>query len=202
MSLDRSLKSANALIRHRNVLTRGERLDKLKEEEKWDESKSPLGLPKVAHRKAAVVKAVKEETAEGAAAPGTPGTRAATGAAAATAPAAGGAKGAAPAPAAGTKPAAGARSAAAHQVCRRAGREEEVIRAWRIQGSANGGTHASCRPVFRTSNLHPRSSLHEDPCQFHLPPRALDRRFGHPQGLRSRGQDEGPDQFLDRSARF
>ena len=35
MSLDRSLKSANALIRHRNVLTRAERLEKLKEQEKW-----------------------------------------------------------------------------------------------------------------------------------------------------------------------
>jgi len=89
MSLDRSLKSASALVRHRNVLTRGERLEKLKEAEKWDETKSPLGLPKVAHRKAAVIKAVKEETAEGAAAAGaTP--------AAGAAPAAG-AKGAAPA---------------------------------------------------------------------------------------------------------
>src|SRR3954452_24179571 len=81
MSLDRSLKAANALIRHRNVLTRGERLDKLKEAEKWNEDKSPLGLPKVAHRKMAIAKAVKEETAEGA----VPGA----------APAADGAKGAA-----------------------------------------------------------------------------------------------------------
>ena len=34
MSLDRSLKGANALVRHRNVLTRGERLEKLAEAEK------------------------------------------------------------------------------------------------------------------------------------------------------------------------
>lgn len=106
MSLDRSLKSANALIRHRNVLTRAERLDKLTEEEKWNESKSPLGLPKVGHRKQTLAKAAKEETAEGAAAPGaTP--------AAGAAPAAG-AKGAAPA--AGAKaaaPAAGAKAAPA-----------------------------------------------------------------------------------------
>ena len=89
MSLDRSLKGANALIRHRNVLTRGERLDVLKDEEKWDESKSVFGLPKVAHRKQELAKGgAKEEAAEGAAAP-------AAGAAAA-APAAG-AKGAAPA---------------------------------------------------------------------------------------------------------
>lgn len=92
MSLDRSLKSANALVRHRNVLTRGERLEKLKEAEKWDEHKSPLGLPKVAHRKAAVVKTVKEEAAEGVAG-ATPG---AAPAAAGAAPAAGG-KAAAPA---------------------------------------------------------------------------------------------------------
>jgi small basic protein (TIGR04137 family) len=70
MSLDRSLKSANSLIRHRNVLTRAERLDKLKEEERWDDNKSPFGLPKVAHRKMEVAKAVKEETAEGATAAG------------------------------------------------------------------------------------------------------------------------------------
>ena len=54
MSLDRSLKSANSLIRHRNVLTRDERLAKLKEEEKWTDGKSVFGLPKVAHRKQAV----------------------------------------------------------------------------------------------------------------------------------------------------
>src|SRR5213592_4872182 len=69
MSLDRSLKGANALVRHRNVLTRAERLEKLKEEEKWNESKSVFGLPKVGHRKQELAKTVKEETAEGAAAP-------------------------------------------------------------------------------------------------------------------------------------
>ena len=85
MSLDRSLKSANALIRHRNVLTRAERLVKLSEQEKWNDSKSVYGLPKVAHRKMAVVKAAKEEAAESTvAAGGTP------------APAAGGKAAAAP----------------------------------------------------------------------------------------------------------
>ena len=83
MSLDRSLKSANALIRHRNVLMRGERLDKLKEQEKWDENKSPLGLPKVAHRKMTLAKAVKEDApADGAAAGATPAAGAAAPAAA------------------------------------------------------------------------------------------------------------------------
>ena len=98
MSLDRSLKSANSLVRHRNVLKRDERLTKLKELEKWDDKKSVFGLPKVAHRKMALAKAEKEETAEGAV-PGAPGAAPAAGAAAA--------------PAAGAKGAAGAKAAAA-----------------------------------------------------------------------------------------
>jgi small basic protein (TIGR04137 family) len=107
MSLDRSLKSANSLVRHRNVLTRAERLDKLAEEEKWNENKSVFGLPKVAHRKMALAKAVKEEAAaEGAAA--APGAAGAAPAAGAAAPAAGG-----KAPAAGAAAAGGAKAAAA-----------------------------------------------------------------------------------------
>jgi small basic protein (TIGR04137 family) len=51
MSIDRSLKIKGALKRHRNVLTRAERIEKLKEEEKWSEEDSLFGLPKVAHRK-------------------------------------------------------------------------------------------------------------------------------------------------------
>src|SRR5205085_5933078 len=92
MSLDRSLKSANSLVRHRNVLTRDERLAKLKEDEKWTDARSVFGLPKVAHRKQSVGgKAAKEEAAEAAGtAPGAAGTATATAApAAATAPAKG-----------------------------------------------------------------------------------------------------------------
>lgn len=102
MSLDRSLRGANALVRHRNVLTRGERLEKLKEEEKWSEGKSVYGLPKVGHRKQEIVKAVKEEVAADGTAP--------AGAAPAGAAPAAGAKGAAPA--AGKAPAAGAKAPA------------------------------------------------------------------------------------------
>ncbi len=51
MSIDRSLKIKGALTRHRNVPTRAERIEKLKEEERWSEGDSVLGLPKVAHRK-------------------------------------------------------------------------------------------------------------------------------------------------------
>lgn len=51
MSIDRSLKVKGALKRHRNVLNRAERIEKMKDEEKWSEGDSLLGLPKVAHRK-------------------------------------------------------------------------------------------------------------------------------------------------------
>lgn len=87
MSLDRSLKSASSLVRHRNVLTRDERLLKLKEDERWAEGKSVFGLPKVAHRKLTVGgKGAKEEVAEGGA------TATAGAAATGAAPAAAGAK--------------------------------------------------------------------------------------------------------------
>ncbi len=67
MSIDRSLKVKGALDRHRNVLTRAERVEKLKEEERWQEEQSVLGLPKVAHRKSHAGRKEKEitEKAEG-----------------------------------------------------------------------------------------------------------------------------------------
>ncbi|HOT71985.1 MAG TPA: small basic protein [Anaerohalosphaeraceae bacterium] len=66
MSIDRSLKLKDSLKRHRNVLSRGERIEILKKEERWEEGKV-MGLPKVVHRKSSVGKkaAVKKETAEG-----------------------------------------------------------------------------------------------------------------------------------------
>ena len=65
MSIDPSLKVKGALSRHRNVLSRAERVEKLKEEERWEEDQSLFGLPKVAHRKSAAgKKALKKETDE------------------------------------------------------------------------------------------------------------------------------------------
>ncbi|MHC4659083.1 MAG: small basic protein [Planctomycetota bacterium] len=70
MSVDRSLKIKGALSRHRNVLTRAERIEQLKEEERWSEGDSLLGLAKVAHRKSHAGRKAKEaagkeaETAE------------------------------------------------------------------------------------------------------------------------------------------
>ena len=67
MSIDRSLKIKGALTRHRNVLSRAERIEKLKEEEKWNEDDSVLGLPKVAHRKSHAGRKSADETAREAA---------------------------------------------------------------------------------------------------------------------------------------
>jgi small basic protein (TIGR04137 family) len=63
MSVDRSLKTKGALARHRNVLTRAERVQQLKDEERFTDGDPLLGLPKVAHRKshAGKKKAVPEE---------------------------------------------------------------------------------------------------------------------------------------------
>ena len=102
MSLDRSLKGKGGLVRHRNVLKRSERLVILKDEERWDDTKSVFGLPKVIVRKAVKKKAEKKEEvaagAEGAApAEGAVAAAPAKGAAPAAKGAAPAAKGAAPA---------------------------------------------------------------------------------------------------------
>ena len=66
MSTDKSLKSKNALQRHRNVLTRGERIERLREDERWEEGRSVFGLPKVRiarARRSAKAKAKAEQQA-------------------------------------------------------------------------------------------------------------------------------------------
>lgn len=66
MSLDRSLKSAGSLDKHRNVLTRAERVQRLVSRGKFDlEKDNPLGLPKVGNRKVvAGGKSKKKEAAD------------------------------------------------------------------------------------------------------------------------------------------
>lgn len=66
MSIDRSLKIKGALSRHRNVLSRAERIDILKDEEKWDTENSVYGLPKVPHRKSHAGKKTVGQPAEAA----------------------------------------------------------------------------------------------------------------------------------------
>ena len=65
MSVDSSLKLKNSLQRHRNVLTRAERIAMLKDTDCWTDESTALGLPKVIHRKAAVGKKTKEKKSEG-----------------------------------------------------------------------------------------------------------------------------------------
>jgi small basic protein (TIGR04137 family) len=68
MSIDKSLRRKNTLARARNVLTRGERIKVLMDEERWQEGRSPFNLPKVRVVKVVVKKAKKakeEEKAEG-----------------------------------------------------------------------------------------------------------------------------------------
>ncbi len=97
MSIDKSLRRKNSLARARSVLTRGERILKLKELEKWEEGRSPFGLPKVRVQKHVVKKAKKEKAAE--AVPGAEGAApAAEGAAAPAAAKAAAPKAAAPPP--------------------------------------------------------------------------------------------------------
>jgi small basic protein (TIGR04137 family) len=71
MTIDKSLKVKVGSIRARNVLTRGERIAKLKEAERWTEGDSVIGLPKVRVFKLSLKKKKKAKAAEeGAAAEG------------------------------------------------------------------------------------------------------------------------------------
>jgi len=47
MTMDKSLRVRAGLIRARSVLTRAERIARLKEADRWKEGDSPLGLDKV-----------------------------------------------------------------------------------------------------------------------------------------------------------
>jgi small basic protein (TIGR04137 family) len=91
MTLDKSLKVRRGSNKARNVLTRGERMARLKAADRWNDGDNPFGLPKVRVYKLAMKKKKKkkeEEGAEGAAAAPAAGAPAAKGGAAAKAPAA------------------------------------------------------------------------------------------------------------------
>ena len=92
MSMDKSLRVRAGMSRARSVLTRGERIQKLTDAERWKEGDSPYGLPKVRVYKLEMKKKKKkakedEEGADGKAAPAA-GKGAAAKAPAAKAPAA------------------------------------------------------------------------------------------------------------------
>jgi small basic protein (TIGR04137 family) len=64
MSIDKSLRRKNQLARARNVLTRGERIKILMDEERWKEGQGPYNLPKVKVVKVVVKKAKKAKEEE------------------------------------------------------------------------------------------------------------------------------------------
>ncbi len=68
MTMDKSLKVQQGLVRSRSVLTRAERIERLKTSDRWKEGDCPLGLPKVRVYKLAMKKKKKKkEEEEGAA---------------------------------------------------------------------------------------------------------------------------------------
>jgi len=66
MTLDKSLKVKRGANRNRSVMTRVERLERLKEADRWKDGDSPLGLPKVRVRKMVIKKKKKKKEEEGA----------------------------------------------------------------------------------------------------------------------------------------
>jgi small basic protein (TIGR04137 family) len=73
MTMDKSLRVRKGSSNVRGVLTRAERIAKLKEQERWAEGRSPIGLPKVRVQKLSMKKKKKAkedaEPAAGGAAP-------------------------------------------------------------------------------------------------------------------------------------
>lgn len=70
MTMDKSLRVRKGSSSARGVLSRGERIIKLKEQERWEEGRSPLGLPKVRVMKTAMKKKKKAKEEGDAAAAG------------------------------------------------------------------------------------------------------------------------------------
>jgi small basic protein (TIGR04137 family) len=65
MTMDKSLKARRGLIRSRSVLTRAERIERLKSSDRWQEGDSPFGLSKVRVYKISVKKKKKRKEEEG-----------------------------------------------------------------------------------------------------------------------------------------
>lgn len=64
MTMDNSLRVKAGAIRSRNVLTRAERVARLKELDKFDEEASIVGMPKVRVQKISLKKKKKVKKAE------------------------------------------------------------------------------------------------------------------------------------------
>ncbi|MGD0655459.1 MAG: small basic protein [Thermoguttaceae bacterium] len=66
MTMDKSLKVRLGLVRARSVLTRAERIQRLKTADRWQEGDDPFGLPKVRVFKLTMKKKKKKKEEEGA----------------------------------------------------------------------------------------------------------------------------------------
>lgn len=64
MTMDKSLRVRRGLVRSRSVLTRAERIERLKAAERWAEGDSPFGLAKVRVYKLAMKKKKKKKKEE------------------------------------------------------------------------------------------------------------------------------------------
>ncbi len=64
MTIDKSLRINQGLTRNRSVLTRSERLERLKIADRWKEGDSPLGLPKVRVQRLVIKKKKKKKEEE------------------------------------------------------------------------------------------------------------------------------------------
>jgi small basic protein (TIGR04137 family) len=73
--MDKTLRTRLGSSRSRNVLTRGERIARLQEEDRFSVGRSPFGLPKVRVQKALAGKKKKKTAEEGAAAAAAPAAK-------------------------------------------------------------------------------------------------------------------------------
>jgi small basic protein (TIGR04137 family) len=64
MTMDKSLRIRRGLIRSRSVLSRGERIERLKAADRWEDGDTPFGLPKVRVYKLAMKKKKKKKKEE------------------------------------------------------------------------------------------------------------------------------------------
>lgn len=64
MTMDKSLRVQRGLVRSRSVLTRAERIQRLKAADRWEEGDSPFGLAKVRVYKLAMKKKKKKKEEE------------------------------------------------------------------------------------------------------------------------------------------
>ncbi len=61
MSVHRSLKASSGIVKHKNVLTKKERISKLRSTDNWTDASTIYGMPKVGNRKLVARKKAKKK---------------------------------------------------------------------------------------------------------------------------------------------